>query len=170
MKTRIVYPQLWLDDKFAETSVQAKTLFFYLITCQANGLTRYLHVTNRQIMFDTGLTTSELEQAKKELEAIKWAFFTENWVYHAHFAAYVDYEGRDRVLEAKDAELQKVPQKVVDYFNGLITTYKPTLNHKSKTINHKSETKLEPIYNTPPDVRSGMDTVRDVLKTKGLLA
>lgn len=139
MKTRIIYPKLWFDEKFAQTSCQSKTLFFYLITCNNNGLTRYLHITDRQILFDTGLTDNELKQAKGELAAIKWVFFTPNWVYHAHFAAYVDYFGRDRVMEAKEKELEDIPQVVKEYFNGLITCYKPLLNHKSKTINPKQE-------------------------------
>lgn len=140
MKTRIVYPKLWLDENFSQTSCQSKTLFFYLITCNSNGLTRYLHITDRQIMFDTGLSVEELKQAKSELEAIKWVFFTKNWAFHAHFAAYVDYLGRDRVMEAKEKELDDIPENILKYFNQLITSYKPTLNHKPKTINPKTET------------------------------
>lgn len=129
---------MWLDEKFvANTSPYAKTLFFYLTTCQANGLTRYLHVTDRQLLFDTNLTKDQLTQAKKELENIKWMFFTTNWAYHAHFAAYVDYFGRDRVMSAKEQELEDIPQVVKEYFNGLITSYKPVLNQKQETLKDK---------------------------------
>lgn len=140
MKTRIVYPKLWFDEKFNAVGNEAKVLFFYIITNDHCGLTRYLHVTDRQILFDTNLTPSELVKAKKELETLRWAFFTENWVFQAHEAAYVDYEGRDRVLQAKDKELSKIPSKVIDYFNPLITRYKPILNPKPETINNKPKT------------------------------
>ena len=140
MKTRIVYPKLWFDEKFSQTSCQAKTLFFYLITCNNNGLTRYLHITDRQIQFDTGLDDDELILAKKNLEDIKWVFFTTNWAFHAHFGAYVDYLGRDRVMEAKEKELNDIPKDILEYFNQLITSYKPILNHKPETINPKPET------------------------------
>jgi hypothetical protein len=140
MKTRIVYPKLWFDEKFAAVSIEAKVLFLYLITSDQLSLTRYHHISDRQILFDTGLSLNQLKTSKEELTKLGWCFFTEGWVYHAHNAAYVDYTGRDRVLEAKDCELEQVPLKVQEIFNGLLTRYKPVLNHKSKTLNYKSET------------------------------
>jgi hypothetical protein len=131
---------MWFDEKFATCSMEAKVLFFYLISNDHLGLTPYLHITDRQIMFDTGLTFNQLETGKKELTSLRWCFFTENWVYHNHDCAYIDYEGRDRVIDAKNKELQNIPIKVQEYFNPLITRYKPVLNHKSEIINPKSET------------------------------
>ena len=40
--------------------------------------------------------------------------------------------------------MEAVPQEVREYFNPLITRYKPVLNHKSKTINQKQETNEAP--------------------------
>ena len=162
MKTRIVYPRLWFDEKFATISKEAKLLFLYIVTNDQCGLTRYLHVTDRQILFDTGLSSVELRTAKKELEAMNWVFFTDNWAYHAHDAAYVDYEGRDRVLQAKESETSKVPYKIVEYFNGLITRYKPILNHKSKTINQKPETQ------NPKLVENGLEKLKAKRRELGL--
>jgi len=149
MKTRIIYPKMWFDEKFATCSMEAKVLFFYLISNDHLGLTPYLHITDRQILFDTGLTTNQLETGKDELIKLKWCFFTENWVYHNHECAYIDYEGRDRVLSAKQKELDGIPVKVREYFNPLITRYKPILNYKLETINHKSE-----IINKKPETIS----------------
>ena len=141
MKTRIVFPKMWFDEKFATCSMEAKVLFFYLISNNYLGLTPYLHITDRQIMFDTGLTVNQLQTGKAELMTLKWCFFTENWIYHNHDCAYIDYEGRDRVIDAKNKELQNIPIKVQEYFNPLITRYKPILNHKLEIINPKSEIK-----------------------------
>jgi hypothetical protein len=138
MKTRIVYPKLWLDDKFPTTTKETKVLFNYLINCNSLGLTRYQKVTARQIMFDTGLTANELETGKRELIEMKWCFFKDNWVYHNHDCAYVSYEGRDRLIESKAREINAVPQKIKDYFNPLITRYEPDINNKSEIINNKS--------------------------------
>lgn len=131
---------MWFDEKFATVSLETKVLFFYLISNDRLCLTPYLHITDRQILFDTGLTGNQLETGKKELTELKWCFFTENWVYQNHDCAYIDYTGRDRVQEAKMKEIENIPSKVVEYFNPLITRYQPILNHKSKTINYKSET------------------------------
>jgi len=140
MKTRIVYPKLWLDEKFAVCSVETKLLFMYLVTSGQLALSRYHHITDRQIMFDTGLSLNRLKTGKEELSRLKWCFFTENWVFHNHKCAYIDYSGRDRVLESKKQEIADVPKKVKEVFKGLITGYKPVLNSKSKTINPKPET------------------------------
>lgn len=143
MKTRVVYPRMWFDEKFAACSIETKLLFCYLINNEHLGLTPYLHITDRQILFDTGLSVKGLETGKKELTDLGWCFFTENWVYHSHSCAYIDYEGRDRVLQSKEKELQLIPDEIKEVIKGLITGYKPVLNHKSKTLNHKLETKGE---------------------------
>jgi len=144
MKTRIVYPQLWKDEKYALTKPETKVLFMYLITCDSLSLSRYHRISDRQIMFDTGLDFNQLTTGKKELTDLKWCFFYQEWVYHNHDCAYVDYEGRDRVIASKNKEMEAVPQEVREYFNPLITRYKPVLNHKSKTINQKQETNEAP--------------------------
>jgi len=138
VRTRIVYPQMWLDEKFAQCNLETKVLFCYLITSNQLGLTPYHHITDRQILFDTGLNLNQLKTGKKELTDLKWCFFTDNWVFHNHICAYVDYTGRDRVIEAKNQELKNIPDKVIHIFNPLITRYKPVLNHKSETISNNS--------------------------------
>lgn len=147
MKTRIVYPKLWKDEKYPLTSLEAKVLFMYLITCDSLSLTRFHRITDRQIIFDTGLTVNQLETGKRELSDLKWCFFYQDWVYHNHDCAYISYEGRDRVIDSKLKELAEVPDEIQNYFNPLITRYEPLLNNKSKTlntnleiINNKSET------------------------------
>lgn len=139
MKTRIVYPQLWLDEKFAECSLPTKLLFNYLINNIQLGLSPYLHITDRQILFDTGLTVNQLETGKQELTKIKWCFFTDNWVFHNHKCAYIDYTGRDRVIESKEKEISSISLKIREYFKGLISGYEGVIN-PPKTINHKSKT------------------------------
>ena len=121
MKTRIVYPRLWFDEKFAECSKDAKLLFMYLVTNNQVSLTRYSRSTDRQIMFDTGLSKDELSGAKSELEGIRWVFFYNDWIYHNHDAGYVDYTGRDLVMNSKKKETDAVPKDVVAHFKGLAT-------------------------------------------------
>lgn len=174
MKTRIVYPQLWLDEKFASCNVTTKLLFCYLINNIQLGLSPYLHITDRQIMFDTGLNSNQLETGKKELSNLNWCYFTDNWVFHNHKCAYINYEGRDRVLQSKQEEIDKVPLKIKDIFNGLVTGYKPVLNHKSKTINHKSKTINQKLENSreylkkfPLDDFSDIDATDKQIRLEG---
>lgn len=154
MKTRIVYPSLWFDENFALHSVETKLLFLYLITSNQLSLSRYHHITDRQIMFDTGLNINQLKRGKKDLNKLKWCFFTENWVFHNHKCGYVDYFGRDRVMESKEKEIAEVPSKVKQVFKGLVSGYKPVLNQKPETINNKPETR-----------KRGMAKIKKKLKT-----
>lgn len=139
MKTRIVYPQLWLDEKFATCNVATKLLFCYLINNIQLNLSPYLHITDRQIMFDTGLNSNQLETGKEELSNLGWCYFTENWVFHNHKAAYIDYDGNERVLSSKQKEIDQVPTKIKEVFEGLMLGQRPNINHKSEIINQKSE-------------------------------
>jgi len=147
MKTRIVYPQLWLDEKFANCKQETKLFFMYLITNQSLGLSRYTRLSDRRISFDTGLNTVQINDAKKELEELSWCFFKEEWIYHKHDCAYVDYVRNQRVEAAKEKEINSVPQEIIEYFNDFClnkvkTNIKQSLNinHKSKIINQKQET------------------------------
>lgn len=139
MKTRIVKPKLWTDPSFVEYKPTTKLLFLYLVTNDQLGLSPYLQITDRQMTFDTGLNSSQLEESKKEIQDSGLILFAENWVLHNHDLAYIDYEGRDRVVESKQSEIEAIPQPIKEVLNGLITGYKPVLNHKLKTINPKSE-------------------------------
>lgn len=158
MKTRIVYPKLWNDVKFAETNITTKLLFCYLISNEKLGLTVYTRISDRQIQFDTGLNSTQLQLAKEDLEKLGWCYFHEEWVYHNHKAAYVDYVRNTRVEEAKKKELESVPKEVQIHFeqclNSVQTNYQDTsgkvvqtefkqssnINHKPKTINKKPST------------------------------
>lgn len=148
MKTRIVYPQMWLDEKFAECKQSTKLLFLYLITNNYLGLSPYTHLNDRQIMFDTGLNSVQLEEGKRELEQLRWVYFKDGWLFHNHTCAYIDYVRNERVEQAKEAEVKQVPLDIAQYFNEICLNKVQTvleqgsnLNHKSETINHKSEIK-----------------------------
>lgn len=144
MKTRIVYPQLWLDEKFAECKQSTKLLFCYLINNQYLGLSRYTRISNRQIAFDTGLNTVQIEEGKTELETLRWIFFKDDWMYHNHECAYVDYVRNQKVEASKEKEVKTVPDEIVRYFkdiylNKIQTQFKQDLNrnHKSEIRNQK---------------------------------
>jgi hypothetical protein len=140
VKTRIIYPTLWADPKIQELNKTGKFLFMYLISNPYLGLTRYSQISDKQIAFDTDLSQSEITKAKKDLTDKGLVFFYQHWQFHNHELSYVDYTGRDRVLDAKTKEIELIPQEIKEVFNGLVTGCKPVLNHKSKTLNPKPET------------------------------
>lgn len=160
MKTRVIYPSLWDQDEVLELSKDGKVLIFNLLTTSCLGLTRYLKLGDIKVCSETGLNKSELKKAQQEVVACKIYHF-DGWYYLGCDFSYLDYEGRDRVMEAKQKELTNVPNEIfsyfervskgletpyeevkenesdIDNFKGLETGCKPVLNPKPKTINHK---------------------------------
>lgn len=163
MKTRIVYPQLWLDEKFYACSLETKVLFNYLINNIYLGLSRYTRISDRKISFETGLNADQIALAKGELENLKWCFFKDEWIYHNHNCAYVDYKRNVNVEKSKQNEIDHVPYEIQRYFkecclNGVQTTF----TQKPETINKKPE-----IRNTET---VGIEQMRQTLLAKGLRA
>jgi hypothetical protein len=148
MKTRILYPkEIWHDKSFHKLSTRAKNLSLYLIANDNLGLTRMYPQKDLELQFILGLTESTLEKLKRELEEAELFYFYKEWVFINNDFSYCDYEGRDRVMQAKKKEESSIPSDIKEYFKGvnkgLITGYKPPINHKPKTINHKSKIKKE---------------------------
>lgn len=139
MKTRIIYPQLWLDEKFAECKLATKLLFMYLISNQYLGLSRYSRISDRKILFDTGLNSVQLAEAKKELSSLRWCFFKDEWIFHNHECAYMDYNQNQRVLISKEKELSSVPSEIVEYFNQFCLNNIQTPLEQGSNLNHKSK-------------------------------
>lgn len=166
MKTRIIYPKnIWYNDKFSELSAPNRLLCLYLITNENIGLTRIYQQKDMEIRFIHSLSPAQLEKSKQEIEATGLFYFFEDWVYINNDFSYCDYEGRDRVMDAKEKEMSAIPSHVLTHFEqvikGLESGYKPPINNKLKTLNPKSKT-LNPKSDKPENL---MDLVTDEFLT-----
>jgi len=141
MKTRIVNPAIWENDKIAELSKDSRIAINFLINNPKLGLSPYSFITDKYATYCTGLNNSEWEKAKQELQTLGWCYFYNGWIFQNHNFAYLDYQGRDRVMSSKQDEINKIPLDVTEYFKGLISGNKEvsnlSINYKSKTINYK---------------------------------
>jgi len=148
MKTRIVYPKLWNDVQFAELKPTSKLLFCYLINNEKLGLSRYTRITDRQIAFDTGLGNEQINTAKQDLEALGWCFFYDEWIYHNHEAAYMDYSRNDYTEKAKQKEIDEVPETVKEMFKQRLNPrLNPTENDEVKKDGYIDTKGLNPRLN-----------------------
>lgn len=163
MKTRIVYPNMWLDKAFVQTSLQTKVLFGYLTNNQHLGLSRFTHISDRQIAFDTNLSDEDLETSKKELENIGWCYFHQDWIFHNHDAAYIDYQGRDRVMDSKRREISKVPTKIKEVIKGLIAGYEKYDYSEYFNSEHSIPTTVDSRVKS-----KGLEHIKQNLEMKGL--
>lgn len=154
MKTRIVYTKIWQDSFISELSPVQKLLFIYYITNANIGLTGIYEITDRQVSFDTGLTKSQITEAKQSFQDAGKILFKDNWVYVIKSKELNSYNG-EKLEKAIENERHLIPESVLDYLDTLlrgmdrvsdISDTPINHNNKSETINHKEggvgETKI----------------------------
>ena len=140
MKTRIIHTKIWQDEWFCSLPRASRFIFIYLISCPQNNICGIFELPDRQIVFDTGVTREELEQAKKDLAGR--VIFMLGWVKLIHSDKYNNYVTNDKMQVALQKELNIIPEEIKNNMNEYDTSidtsiYTPN-NHKSIIINNKS--------------------------------
>lgn len=181
MKTRIVHTKIWKDTWFTSLPRASSLIFLYLITCETNNICGTFELPDRNIMFDTGTNSQELEQAKQDL--IGRVIFHEGWVHLVHNGKYNNYVTNSKMQTAYNKELLVIPSKVSEYISKYDTSIDTSIhtpnNHKSKIINNKSIInniyvseeeilKISEDYTVPVAfVNSKLDDIRNYCKSTG---
>lgn len=112
MKSRKVKSKIWRDSWFAELSRASKLLFMYLITCDDMGLSGYAEIPDRVISFDTGLTQTEIDACKQELDP-KVRFY-QDWVFVTNIQKHDPIKGENNTLhKAFEREINGVPEEIL---------------------------------------------------------
>lgn len=111
MTTKRVHTKVWMDEWFSSLSRSSKLLFLYCITNDFLGFSGLYECSDRQMMFDTGLTTGELEDSKKELsEKVR---FTSGWVYVVNHEKLDPIQGENNPLrKARNKEILLCPEGI----------------------------------------------------------
>jgi len=113
VKTRIIHTKFWDDDVVENFSPWAKYLFLYLLTNHRIGLTGVYEITDRVMLFDTGLSKDQLNEAKEELQAADRVRFYENWVYVVNAQKNNGYFG-EKLDPAVKKEFNRIPKGILD--------------------------------------------------------
>ncbi len=151
MKTRIIQTKIWKDLYFASLQQDEKLLFLYLLTNERINLSGIYELTDREILFDTGIKEEDLKKNKKKFSTDNKIHFINGWVKVINHDKYNSYTGEKNDL-AKDRELSFVPKYVIDYQYPIDTPSRgmdTSINHKSKIINKKPKEenpKIQEIY------------------------
>lgn len=119
MKTRKVWTKIWKDDWFCNLSKNSKLLFLYLITNEDIGFIGCYELTDRQIIFDTGIDNKELQKSKIELSP-KIRFYN-SWVYIINCQGYNGFVG-ESFEKAILKEKNLIPENII---NALIEGKEP---------------------------------------------
>lgn len=140
MKTKILYPKnIWFNKPFRSLDTTSRVVCLYLVTNDNIGLIRTYKQHDLELCFILSLKETQLEKIKADIEETGLFYFKDEWVYINNDFSYVDYQGRDRLMEAKQKETDNVPSYIAEHFEqvikGLKTGYKPPINNKYKIIN-----------------------------------
>ncbi len=127
MKSRMVKTAFYSDEKVEQLSKDGKWLFMYIITCPYIGLTGAFQVTDKRIMYDTGLTPKELEVAKQEITDLKMASFINSWVVIFNTDKHNKYSQSKTTKAAYDSEFSELPEgihRVLENKDTILMGYK----------------------------------------------
>jgi hypothetical protein len=127
----------------------------YLFTNQYIGISGMYELSDRIIMFDTGLTLKELEACKEEL-APKVSFI-KGFVYVRNAEKYDPIRGeKNTLLKAKQDELSLIPDEVVSSFDA------PSIPHQSPIDGRKGNGIGNGIGNKGESAERGISYLRNI--------
>lgn len=117
MNQRKIHTKIWRDAWFQELSPTSKLLFLYLISNSHMGLSGFVELSNKTILFETGLNTADLEYAKTELK--EKVVFDNGWVFVKNLLKYDPIRGESNTLQKTlNKELIDVPVFMRKYADG----------------------------------------------------
>lgn len=165
MKTRIIYTKFWKDEYIGGLNLSEKVLFLYLLTNEHVGLSDIYELSDRIILFDTGLNKEQLENAKQKFEKDGKFRFVKGYIRICNGERYNRYLG-DRNAVAMEKERNLIPKGILDTLSipyqyptdSLITIIN---NHNN---NHNPNKKQE-IRNREYIVKNREDLIKE-LKVK----
>lgn len=135
MKTRVIHTKFWQDSYIADLNPTEKLLFIYLLTNAYINLSGVYECSARIIQFETGLSSSQIENSKDKFQSDNKFIFFEDWVKVVNIEKYQNYKGAKNEI-AKKRELEHVPDTLSIPYRYPIDS---TRNKKSKIRNKKSE-------------------------------
>lgn len=142
MKTRILHTKFWNDSFVSSLLPEEKLIFNYYLTNDKINIIHFYECSDRQVLFDTGVSTGVLQGCKDKLSKANKILFFNDFVFIVNAYRYEKYEGPDNV-KAKEKTLNQLSKYALAFYKKhtpLSTgVYTPTINHKSEIINNKSE-------------------------------
>lgn len=156
MKTRIIQTKFWEDSLIQKAPANAKYLFMYILTCSHINMTGIFELSDKTIMFDTGLTEKGLEEGKEFLSSNKKVLFKNDWVKVINMSKYNNYNKGEKLQKAYEKELSTIPEPILKELNtSSDTTIEPVsivpIIHNTKIINNKTENSIAYLENIPEE-------------------
>ena len=114
-KYRQVHTHMWKDPWFLDLEPKHKLFFVYLFTNERASISGLYELSKRVMMFESGLTASEIDAAFQAFAANEKAFFADDvvWVvnlrkYHETKSPKIQKAIEDDVSGVKDGEIKRI--------------------------------------------------------------
>ena len=122
MKARQFQSRFWDDEFVVDATWQTRLAFVYLLTCSPMNMCGIFQLSDRKIIFDTGLSEADFEIAKEELSVNKKVVFKGGWVFVANAFKNCKVWKSPTNWNAWEEDILKVKPEVMDYFNTAMDT------------------------------------------------
>ena len=117
MKARQIQARFWDDDFVQNATWQSRFVFIYLCTCLPINMSGIFQLTDKKIIFETGLSEEDFQIAKEELSENKKVLFYQGWVLVVNTFKNCKVWKSESNWDAWAEEWSKVSKEVRDHFN-----------------------------------------------------
>ena len=138
MKTRLLETKFWKDAYIVELTIEQRLLYIYLLTNERVNIIHCYEISDREILFDTGIDRGILTPSKTQFQKDGKFSFYKDYVFLINACKYESYIG-EKNDNAKLKLYKQMPSDVFDWYRGIYTPLIGSISHKSEIIDHKSE-------------------------------
>lgn len=151
MNQTAIYKEVWQDEQFAELSKEAKLFALYCFTNRNLSLIPIYKLTNREIMFDLGITQESVKKLKQEVEGFG-IFFSGSYCIIKSPLKPFTFKGEKLELAIKN-KIEEIPENIVrmaqsdrvsiEYRESIDTSNSNNNSNKNNTNNSNIDTSIE---------------------------
>jgi len=151
MKARQIQSRFWDDSVVQNATWQSKYIFIYLLTCSPINMCGIFQLTEKKIIFETGLSEGDLTIAKEELSAAKKVFLFEGWVFVVNAFKNCKVWKSEKCWDAWEEDFSKISDEILAHFNTAIgidiySAQKTEINKQKQLTKEKKEDKEKKEY------------------------
>lgn len=168
MKTRILHTKIWEDSYFSELSIMEKLLFLYYLTNKNINLVGIYEITDKKVLFETGVTLDDLRIFQNKVSESQKIFFYKDCVFIVNHNKYQKYDG-EKLEVAKNKEIDVLNSDIKDKFNEMSSNKLSKLYGYRIDNSENIKTKLNKTNNKKINQNNGLSNLRNELEKKGVL-
>lgn len=121
MKARIIHTKFYESERVLNLSANGRWLFMYFLTCQSIGLTGAFKTAKSRVLFETGLTPKQFDEAQTELSESRLVHFKNNWVVVPSTEEKNNYNNSPVTQKAFDKEFSQLPEEIQQLLGSIDT-------------------------------------------------